>query len=467
MTHGDYAVRAFGRLEVHGPRGAVQLGGPRPRTVFALLLVEAGQPVSTDRLVDETWGASPPSGARRTLQAYIANLRRARGSDDGPLQSANSGYVVDADRIDVDLRRFEDLAHQGRALAVSDASAASDVLRRALDLWIDEPFADLPADDVPTLAVERVRLSELRLDVIEQRVAAELAAGHHSRLVPELEKLVAKHPVREGLWAKLMVALHESGRSAEALGAARRLRHHLTTELGLDPGDEVRTLAARIAAGERLVHARGLCLRLRTDGPVVGNDLAADDVRLIVLTGANQGGKSTFLRAIGLAQLKLQCGMFVAAESLRASPCTGLFTHHRREEDATMQRGKLDEELHRMSELTDHLHSGCMLLCNESFASTNEHDGSQIGLGVVEALLDSGVRVVFVTHLYELADHLRRERSDRALFLRAERGVDGQRTFELVEGDPLPTSYGQDLYRRIFADDATDEVDAPVVTAGR
>ena len=158
-----------------------------------------------------------------------------------------------------------------------------------------------------------MRLSELRLDVIEQRVAAELAAGHHSRLVPELEKLVAKHPVREGLWARLMVALHESGRSAEALGAARRLRHHLTTELGLDPGDEVRTREERIAAGERLVHARGRIVcpykGLATFEPddaelFFGRDQLIDQLvarlaerRLVAVVGASGTGKSSVVRA--------------------------------------------------------------------------------------------------------------------------------------------------------------------------
>ena len=131
--------------------------------------------------------------------------------------------------------------------------------------------------------------------------------------------------------------------------------------------------------------------------------MAADGKRLVMITGANQGGKSTFLRSLGLAQLMMQAGMFVAAESFTASVSTGIFTHFKREEDATMERGKLDEELGRMSEIAGQIRPGCLLLCNESFASTNEREGSEIARQVIRALTEAGIRVVFVTHLYDLA----------------------------------------------------------------
>lgn len=226
----------------------MDLGGPRPRTVFALLLVEAGRAVSTDRLVDETWNGSPPPGARRTLQSYVARMRRALG-DDGPLGTATGGYVLDEDRISVDIRVFEQRANEAREVAASTgAKAAAQVLRNALDLWTGEPFADLPVDDVPTLATERTRLVELRMTVVEQRIDADLASGRHREVVGELEKLVTTHPERERLWAQLMVALHESGRSSEALAAARRPRQYMATEMGSDPGDHIRRLEGRIAA---------------------------------------------------------------------------------------------------------------------------------------------------------------------------------------------------------------------------
>jgi MutS domain V len=194
-----------------------------------------------------------------------------------------------------------------------------------------------------------------------------------------------------------------------------------------------------------------VCLSLRLDRRrAVGNDVRADGKKLVIITGANQGGKSTFLRSVGLAQLMMQCGMFVGAESFASTVCTGLFTHYRREEDADMVSGKLDEELARMSEIADQVHPGSIVLFNESFAATNEREGSEIARQIVRALLESGVRVFLVTHFFDLAHSLYRQGSGESLFLRAQRRDDGQRTFRLVEGEPEPTSYGLDLYQRIF-----------------
>jgi hypothetical protein len=216
------------------------------------------------------------------------------------------------------------------------------------------------------------------------------------------------------------------------------------------------TLPVASAPDERVLSARGLydiCLRLTTDEHVMGSDLAADGKSLVFITGANQGGKSTFLRSIGLAQLMTQCGMFVGAESLRVNVTDGLFTHYKREEDQTMESGKLDEELSRMSEIAAHIGSGCLLLCNESFASTNEREGSEIARQVVIALLEAGVKILFVTHMFDLASGFHRQGVHTTLFLRAERGREGARPFRISEGEPLPTSYGEDSYRRIFGKD--------------
>jgi hypothetical protein len=193
-----------------------------------------------------------------------------------------------------------------------------------------------------------------------------------------------------------------------------------------------------------------VALTLHLQPRVVGNDLDADGKSLVMITGANQGGKSTFLRSVGLAQLMMQSGMFAPAETLRANVCAGVFTHYKREEDATMESGKLDEELSRMSEIADAIHPGCLLLCNESFAATNEREGSEIARQVVRAMIEAGIKVIFVTHLYDLAHGFYAQHLENAQFLRAERQPDGRRTFRVVEGEPLPTSYGEDSYRRIF-----------------
>jgi DNA mismatch repair ATPase MutS len=211
-----------------------------------------------------------------------------------------------------------------------------------------------------------------------------------------------------------------------------------------------------VPAGTAALSARGLydpCLSIAMGATrVVGSDLAADAKRLVVITGANRGGKSTFLRGLGLAQLMMQAGMFVPAEGFRADVRDGVFTHFKREEDVTLRSGKLDEELGRMSSIIEQLKPNSLVLLNESFASTNEREGSEIGRQIVRALLEAGIKVGYVTHMFDLASSLHAERNGDAIFLRAERLPDGRRTFRVVEGEPLPTSHGQDIYRRIFPD---------------
>lgn len=205
--------------------------------------------------------------------------------------------------------------------------------------------------------------------------------------------------------------------------------------------------------GECVIHAQGLydlSLSLSMEGRAVGNDLSAEQERLVMITGANRGGKTTFLRGVGLAQLLMQCGAFVPAGRYRAGVCSALFTHFKREEDAAMRSGKLDEELSRMSTIVDGLSEGAMVLFNESFASTNEREGSEIARQIVRALLERGVKVIYVTHLYELAEGFYRAPPGRAVFLRAERLPDGRRTFKILAGEPLPTGFGADVYARVF-----------------
>ena len=208
-----------------------------------------------------------------------------------------------------------------------------------------------------------------------------------------------------------------------------------------------------LAPGERKHAFHGLydvCLALTMEQSIVGNDVSASGKDLVLITGANQGGKSTFLRSIGLAQVMMQCGMFVPAESFSANVCESLFTHFKRKEDARMNSGKLDEELSRMSGIVDAITSHSMVLFNESFAATNEREGSEIARQIIRALLEKGVKVFFVTHLYEFAHGFYDKNMENALFLRAERQADGRRTFKLLEGEPLQTSYGEDVYHKIF-----------------
>lgn len=210
-----------------------------------------------------------------------------------------------------------------------------------------------------------------------------------------------------------------------------------------------------IPIGERVLsfsELRDASLALSVKGKIVGNDLNANHRDIVVITGANTGGKSTFMRSVGIAQLMMQAGLFVVAKSFAAEVCEGLFTHYKREEDSSMESGKWDEELSRMSDIVDRIKPYSLLLLNESFGSTNEREGSEIASQIVSALVDRRVKVFFVTHLYHFASNLAARKLSAAAFLRAQRRSDGSRPFKLVEADPLQTSYGADLYAAIFGE---------------
>ncbi len=285
---------------------------------------------------------------------------------------------------------------------------------------------------------------------------------------------------RDEAGARILSELRDRGIApvARALGQAadhvmgffEALRRELAFYVGcLNLRDRLEALGAPItlpspaAPGTRELRATELydvSLALAMGRRPVGNTLEATGKSLVIITGANQGGKSTFLRSVGLAQLMMQTGMFVGAASFAAELCTGLFTHAKREEDPSLTMGKLDEELSRMSAIADALAPNAMVLFNESFAATNEREGSAIAHQVIRALVEKRVKVFFVTHLYELAHSFAAaERSDvllarrgDVLFLRAERRADGTRTFRLVVGEPLETSHAADVYQAVFGE---------------
>lgn len=202
-------------------------------------------------------------------------------------------------------------------------------------------------------------------------------------------------------------------------------------------------------AASPVLTARGLYdpgLQLRLGQPVAANDLDADGKSLVMVTGANRGGKSTFLRSAGLAQLMAAAGTFVAATAFTTGARSGVFTHFTTDEDDSLTSGKLDEELRRMSQIADAIGPHAVLLCNESFQSTNEREGSDIAGHIIDAMTTAGVTVVFVTHLHELAQRCYDQRHRfPGLFLRAER----DRSFRLHEAAPEATSHGTDLWYRL------------------
>ena len=235
--------RILGPLKVFAGGREVPLGGVKPRALLAYLLLNCGETVSRERLVDELWGEQPPKAVAAELRVYVAKLRKALGPE--PLLTRRAGYelVVDPDRIDID--RFERGARYGAAmLAAGDAAAAAAVLASALALWRGPLLADLAGEE--WVQSEARRAEELRLVALEERVAADLALGRHIDQVAELATLAEKHPYRERFHGQLMLALYRSGRQAEALGAYRAVRALLREGLGLDPGLELQRLERKI-----------------------------------------------------------------------------------------------------------------------------------------------------------------------------------------------------------------------------
>ncbi|MEV5650245.1 DNA mismatch repair protein [Nocardia sp. NPDC052254] len=187
--------------------------------------------------------------------------------------------------------------------------------------------------------------------------------------------------------------------------------------------------------------------------PVAGNSIDGGGTLLTVVTGANSGGKSTFLRSLGAAQIMMQAGMFVVAQAYAADIRDGIFTHFRIEDDSSMTYGRLKEELVRMRELTNRITPASLVLWNEPLASTSEREAAEILAPITEALLASGVKVVVVTHLYDFASELSQRGRATDLFLRAQRRRDGSRTFQLETGPPAATSHAMDVYRHVFGPD--------------
>jgi DNA-binding SARP family transcriptional activator/tetratricopeptide (TPR) repeat protein len=244
-------VGLLGPLEVAGPEGRATIGGAKERLVLALLALRAGEVVSRDALVDALWGEEPPATAVKTLQGHVARVRRSlEGAGMGDVLATRApGYLLSVPADSIDVTGFERHATAGRgALAEGDASSAAVELAKALGLWRGDALADCRSGG--WAATQALRLDELRLSTVEDRIDADLMLGQHAVLAGELESLVARHPLRERLWAALMISLYRSGRQAEAVRAYQRARDILVEELGLEPGLELRRLEAAVLAGD-------------------------------------------------------------------------------------------------------------------------------------------------------------------------------------------------------------------------
>src|SRR3954447_26162733 len=307
---GDFVVRLLGSVDILRDQHSVPLGGSRQRRLLALLASDCGRPVSVDRIIDELWIGAPPPNAEATLRTYMSRLRRVLGAD--VVVAKGHGYVLEIESESVDVRRFERLVAEGRrALERGAAGAAADRLGAALDLWRGKAYGDVA--DTPSLTADAQRLEELRLECIEQRIAAELDLGRHERVVPELMSLVAEYPLRERLWQHLIVALYRSGRQGDALAAYQEARQRLETELGLDPGEELQRLERDVLRQE-VATVVAPAARHNLPAPttrLIGRDTEAAEIeamlrahRLVVLTGIGGSGKTRLAIEVARRQLE-------------------------------------------------------------------------------------------------------------------------------------------------------------------
>jgi DNA-binding SARP family transcriptional activator len=244
-------VRILGRTQVLWGGRDVDLGPERRRTVLAALAVDVGRPVPVDDLIERVWGDDPPAAARSNLYSYLTRLRRTFAGAGIPrsalhLLSRAGGYQMDMDPGGVDLHRFRTLTARAREEPVDDGNRAA-VLDEALALWQRTPLADLRCD---WAATTRQALEPQRIEAIVSWTRAQLRLGRTGAMIERLRELSRQHPLVEPLAAGMIEALHQEGRSAEALAWYAATRQYLHDELGVEPGEELRRLHSGILNGE-------------------------------------------------------------------------------------------------------------------------------------------------------------------------------------------------------------------------
>src|SRR6476469_739899 len=249
----DLEYGVLGPLRVTRSGTLLPLGGPQQRAVLAWLRLEANKVVSVSHLADALWGDCPPVRLITTVQTYVFLLReilepgRRRGAPGTVLVTESGGYRLQVAEGSVDSALFERLVPSGQAMVAQGAFAeAAAELERALDLWRGDVLADIA--HFAFVAPFARRLEEVRLSAIESKIDAELALGRHVSVVPELDELVGRHPLRERLQAQRMLALYRSGRQSDALTAYHGLRRVLDEELGIEPSAPLQQLHRAVLA---------------------------------------------------------------------------------------------------------------------------------------------------------------------------------------------------------------------------
>ncbi|TVL89313.1 BTAD domain-containing putative transcriptional regulator [Streptomyces sp. SAJ15] len=235
--------KVLGPVEAVADGRVLPLGGPKQRTLLATLILNANAAVSGERLCDAIWGETPPASAQANLRSYVAGLRRALNTvaDEGRLSLGHGGYRLLVRQGELDAHRFEELVAQGRAaLTEGEHRTSAARLREALELWRGGAFDRVTHHDA--LRIEAARLEEARMVAFEEYAEARLALGEHREATGLLREQTARHPLRESLWAKLMLAQYRCRRPGDALKSYALARAALRDELGLEPGEELRRL---------------------------------------------------------------------------------------------------------------------------------------------------------------------------------------------------------------------------------
>jgi DNA-binding SARP family transcriptional activator len=269
--------RLLGPLEIRAGEDWRGIGAPKWRSVLAALLINSGQIVPVDTLINEVWGDAPPARAANLISIYVLRLRRLMDDADSSLLVTRApGYQLRVTSSDTDALLFEAMVREGRrAFAAGNPQGAARQLTEALALWHGRPLADVPL--TPLIEAEAERLSELRLGATELRITAELACGEHDQAVAEIRRLLADHPLREGLWLLLMRALDTAGRHAEALEVYGRARDAISDQLGVDPGAELRQFHAELLAKDSAGPAGTISAGTVPPGPRQVPEPASDD----------------------------------------------------------------------------------------------------------------------------------------------------------------------------------------------
>jgi DNA-binding SARP family transcriptional activator len=242
-TQLDFSI--LGPLAVRNSHGPVEVGSPKQKAVLGLLLVNANRPMTAEQMIDALWGDRAPNRALPTLQAYVSNLRRALEPDRLPrsparvLQSNGGGYQISTSPDHLDSIRFERMVTEASDLLSRAPEQCRALVSKALGLWTGPALADFRYEDFAQ--AEAARLEEVKLSALELRLGADLARGRSGELIPEIRSLLKDHPLRERLWAHLMLALYRSGRQAEALRAYQQVEKILA-DLGITPGTELAEL---------------------------------------------------------------------------------------------------------------------------------------------------------------------------------------------------------------------------------